>query len=260
MRREARARGKARAPRGAGRSCRRSAAWRSEREGSVRAQRRRARGGRWGSAARVEVGMGTARAQRTGDGGVELPGTTAPAPASRGCRCTQSPRRRCRPERVTSPRAGEERARRGRGVASPCRTSRTSCHERRPSSRRRLTLRLILTGRMFFQRQRFSWGGAAVGNGIFEAERRCIHNCCVRIWAHQRLLIGNLCKFDHCAVGLVVEGGGVPDLRRHGSRWGALRAGGVRDAGFVFGFLSARPGFPPRPTLSTDTYFTPVLT
>ena len=226
---EARARGKARAPRGAGRSCRRSAAWRSEREGSVRAQRRRARGGR-GRAARVEVGVETARAQRTGDGGVELPGTTAPAPASRGCRCTQSPRRRCRPERVTSPRAGEERARRGRGVASPCRTSRTSCHERRPSSRRRLTLRLILTGRMFFQRQRFSWGGAAVGNGIFEAERRCIHNCCVRIWAHQRLLIGNLCKFDHCAVGLVVEGGGVPDLRRHGSRWGALSEG-VRGCG-----------------------------
>ena len=210
---EARAREGRRAPRGAGRSCRRSAAWRSEREGSVRAQRRRARGGR-GRAARVEVGVETARAQRTGDGGVELPGTTAPAPASRGCRCTQSPRRRCRPERVTSPRAGEERARRGRGVASPCRTSRTSCHERRPSSRRRLTLRLILTGRMFFQRQRFSWGGAAVGNGIFEAERRCIHNCCVRIWAHQRLLIGNLCKFDHCAVGLVVEGGGVQDLRR----------------------------------------------
>ena len=147
MRRGARARGKARAPRGAGRSCRRSAAWRSEREGSVRAQRRRARGGR-GRAARVEVGVETARAQRTGDGGVELPGTTAPAPASRGCRCTQSPRRRCRPERVTSPRAGEERARRGRGVASPCRTSRTSCHERRPSSRRRLTLRLILTGRI----------------------------------------------------------------------------------------------------------------
>ena len=28
------------------------------------------------------------------------------------------------------------------------------------------------------------------------------------------MLIGNLCKFDHCAVGLVVEGGGVPDLRR----------------------------------------------
>ena len=138
------------APRGAGRSCRRSAAWRSEREGSVRAQRRRARGGR-GRAARVEVGVETARAQRTGDGVVELPGTTAPAPVSRGCRCTQSPRRRCRPERVTSPRAGEERARRGRGVASPCRTSRTSCHERRPSSRRRLTLRLILTGRKFFQ-------------------------------------------------------------------------------------------------------------
>ena len=150
MRRGARAREGRRAPRGAGRSCRRSAAWRSEREGSVRAQRRRARGGR-GRAARVEVGVETARAQRTGDGGVELPGTTAPAPASRGCRCTQSPRRRCRPERVTSPRAGEERARRGRGVASPCRTSRTSCHERRPSSRRRLTLRLILTGRMFFQ-------------------------------------------------------------------------------------------------------------
>ena len=144
---EARAREGRRAPRGAGRSCRRSAAWRSEREGSVRAQRRRARGGR-GRAARVEVGVETARAQRTGDGGVELPGTTAPAPASRGCRCTQSPRRRCRPERVTSPRAGEERARRGRGVASPCRTSRTSCHERRPSSRRRLTLRLILTGRI----------------------------------------------------------------------------------------------------------------
>ena len=118
-----RARGKARAPRGAGRSCRRSAAWRSEREGSVRVQRRRA---------------------LNGDGGVELPGTTAPAPASRGCRCTQSPRRRCRPERVTSPRAGEERARRGRGVASPCRTSRTSCHERRPSSRRRLTIALDL--------------------------------------------------------------------------------------------------------------------
>lgn len=142
--RRARAREGRRAPRGAGRSCRRSAAWRSEREGSVRARRRRARGGR-GRAARVEVGVETARAQRTGDGGVELPGTTAPAPASRGCRCTQSPRRRCRPERVTSPRAGEERARRGRGVASPCRTSRTSCHERRPSSRRRLTLRLILT-------------------------------------------------------------------------------------------------------------------
>ena len=214
MRRGARAREGRRAPRGAGRSCRRSAAWRSEREGSVRAQRRRARGGR-GRAARVEVGVETARAQRTGDGGVELPGTTAPAPASRGCRCTQSPRRRCRPERVTSPRAGEERARRGRGVASPCRTSRTSCHERRPSSRRRLTLRLDLDRKdMCFQRQRFSWGGAAVGNGIFEAERRCIHSCCVRIWAHQRLLIGNLCKFDHCAVGLVVEGGGVQDLRR----------------------------------------------
>jgi len=28
------------------------------------------------------------------------------------------------------------------------------------------------------------------------------------------VLIGNLCKFDHCAVGLVVEGGGVQDLRR----------------------------------------------
>ena len=28
------------------------------------------------------------------------------------------------------------------------------------------------------------------------------------------MLIGNLCKFDHCAVGLVVEGGGVQDLRR----------------------------------------------
>ena len=165
-----------------------------------------------------------------------MPGATAPAPASRGCRCTQSPRRRCRPERVTSPRAGEERARRGRGVASPCRTSRTSCHERRPSSRRRLTLRLILTGRMFFQRQRFSWGGAAVGNGIFEAERRCIHNCCVRIWAHQRLLIGNLCKFDHCAVGLVVEGGGVPDLRRR-------FAMGRSERGRARLYRGPRPGF-----------------
>ena len=146
---EARAREGRRAPRGAGRSCRRSAAWRSEREGSVRAQRRRARGGR-GRAARVEVGVETARAQRTGDGGVELPGTTAPAPASRGCRCTQSPRRRCRPERVTSPRAGEERARRGPGVASPSLPNLEDVLPREKAlvQEKADLLRLILTGRI----------------------------------------------------------------------------------------------------------------